>query len=43
MLLEIPENSPVGAVFLLESAKDLDVGISSSKKLHNKPQLSFPH
>lgn len=41
MLLEIPENSPVGAVFLLESAKDLDVGINAL--LHNKPQLSFPH
>ncbi|XP_036081067.1 protocadherin beta-11-like [Rousettus aegyptiacus] len=31
MLLEIPENSPVGAVFLLESAKDLDVGINALK------------
>ncbi|KAK2116797.1 Protocadherin beta-11 [Saguinus oedipus] len=31
MLLEIPENSPVGAVFLLESAKDLDVGINAVK------------
>ncbi|XP_066128841.1 protocadherin beta-11-like [Saccopteryx bilineata] len=31
MLVEIPENSPVGAVFLLESAKDLDVGINAIK------------
>ncbi|KAM8764476.1 protocadherin beta-12-like isoform 9-T9 [Rhynchonycteris naso] len=31
MLVEIPENSPVGAVFLLESAKDLDVGINALK------------
>ncbi|XP_060233357.1 protocadherin beta-11-like [Meriones unguiculatus] len=31
MILEIPENSPVGAVFLLESATDLDVGINAVK------------
>ncbi|XP_007937225.1 protocadherin beta-12-like [Orycteropus afer afer] len=31
MLLEIPENSPVGTVFLLESAKDFDVGINTLK------------
>nr|AAK53237.1 protocadherin-betaS [Mus musculus] len=31
MVLEIPENSPVGAVFLLESAIDLDVGINAVK------------
>nr|XP_034373801.1 protocadherin beta-14-like [Arvicanthis niloticus] len=31
MVLEIPENSPVGAVFLLESATDLDVGINAVK------------
>ncbi|XP_032741995.1 protocadherin beta-11-like [Rattus rattus] len=31
MVLEIPENSPVGAVFLLESATDLDVGINTVK------------
>ncbi|XP_021070662.1 protocadherin beta-11-like [Mus pahari] len=31
MVLEIPENSPVGAVFLLESAVDLDVGINAVK------------
>ncbi|XP_052011499.1 protocadherin beta-11 isoform X5 [Apodemus sylvaticus] len=29
MVLEIPENSPVGAVFLLESATDLDIGINA--------------
>ncbi|XP_069932318.1 protocadherin beta-12-like [Oryctolagus cuniculus] len=29
MLLEIPETSPVGAVFLLERAQDLDVGINA--------------
>ncbi|XP_049983987.1 protocadherin beta-12-like isoform X8 [Alexandromys fortis] len=31
MVLEIPENSPVGAVFLLESATDLDVGTNAVK------------
>lgn len=31
MLLEILENSFVGVVFLLESAKDLDVGINVLK------------
>ncbi|XP_055466010.1 protocadherin beta-11-like, partial [Psammomys obesus] len=31
MILDIPENSPVGAVFLLESATDLDVGINAVK------------
>ncbi|XP_017654270.1 protocadherin beta-12-like [Nannospalax galili] len=31
MVLEIPENSLVGAVFLLESAVDLDVGINAVK------------
>ncbi|XP_031221324.1 protocadherin beta-11-like [Mastomys coucha] len=31
MVLEIPENSPVGAVFLIESATDLDVGINAVK------------
>ncbi|XP_023559813.1 protocadherin beta-12 [Octodon degus] len=31
ILLEIPENSPVGAVFLVENAKDLDVGTNAIK------------
>ncbi|XP_060035666.1 protocadherin beta-12-like isoform X2 [Erinaceus europaeus] len=31
ILLEIPENSPIGAVFLLESARDFDVGNNSVK------------
>ncbi|XP_040597857.1 protocadherin beta-11 isoform X2 [Mesocricetus auratus] len=31
MVLEIPENSPVGAVFFLESATDLDVGTNAVK------------
>ncbi|XP_052597932.1 protocadherin beta-11-like [Peromyscus californicus insignis] len=31
MVLEIPENSPVGSVFLLESATDLDVGPNAVK------------
>ncbi|XP_075397819.1 protocadherin beta-11-like [Tenrec ecaudatus] len=31
MLLQIPENSPVGSVFLLESATDLDVGVNTLK------------
>lgn len=42
MLLEIPENSPVGAVFLLE-VQGFGCRNQRSKKLHNKPQLSFPH
>uniref|UniRef100_A0A2K6M318 Protocadherin beta 11 n=1 Tax=Rhinopithecus bieti TaxID=61621 RepID=A0A2K6M318_RHIBE len=41
MLLEIPENSPVGAVFLLESAKDLDVGINAVKTYTISPNSHF--
>ncbi|XP_030175990.1 protocadherin beta-11 [Lynx canadensis] len=41
MLLEIPENSPVGAVFLLESAKDLDVGINALKNYMISPNSNF--
>ncbi|XP_006866249.1 PREDICTED: protocadherin beta-12 [Chrysochloris asiatica] len=41
MLLEIPENSPVGAVFLLESAKDLDVGINTLKNYTISPNSHF--
>ncbi|XP_074216924.1 protocadherin beta-12 [Camelus bactrianus] len=41
MLLEIPENSPVGAVFLLESAKDLDVGINALKSYTISPNSHF--
>ncbi|XP_046956485.1 protocadherin beta-12 [Lynx rufus] len=41
MLLEIPENSPVGAVFLLESAKDLDVGINALKNYMISPNSHF--
>ncbi|XP_047723661.1 protocadherin beta-11 [Prionailurus viverrinus] len=41
MLLEIPENSPVGAVFLLESAKDLDVGINALKNYIISPNSHF--
>ncbi|XP_039092063.1 protocadherin beta-11-like [Hyaena hyaena] len=41
VLLEIPENSPVGAVFLLESAKDLDVGIKSLKNYTISPNSHF--
>ncbi|XP_004420125.1 PREDICTED: protocadherin beta-12 [Ceratotherium simum simum] len=41
MLLEIPENSPVGAVFLLESAKDLDVGMNSIKNYTISPNSHF--
>uniref|UniRef100_A0A8C7AZC6 Cadherin domain-containing protein n=1 Tax=Neovison vison TaxID=452646 RepID=A0A8C7AZC6_NEOVI len=41
MLLEIPENSPVGAVFLLESAKDLDVGINALKNYTISPNSYF--
>ncbi|XP_003266561.1 protocadherin beta-12 [Nomascus leucogenys] len=41
MLLEIPENSPVGAVFLLESAKDLDVGINAVKSYTISPNSHF--
>ncbi|XP_037657974.1 protocadherin beta-12-like [Choloepus didactylus] len=39
--LQIPENSPVGAVFLLESAKDLDVGINSLKNYTISPNSHF--
>ncbi|KAM5299023.1 protocadherin beta-12-like [Ctenodactylus gundi] len=41
MLLEIPENSPIGAVFLLESAKDLDVGINAVKTYIISPNSHF--
>ncbi|XP_058141914.1 protocadherin beta-12-like [Dasypus novemcinctus] len=41
MLLQIPENSPIGAVFLLESAKDLDVGINSLKNYTISPNSHF--
>uniref|UniRef100_UPI0030FB33E7 protocadherin beta-12 precursor n=1 Tax=Pan troglodytes TaxID=9598 RepID=UPI0030FB33E7 len=41
MLLEIPENSPVAAVFLLESAKDLDVGINAVKSYTINPNSHF--
>ncbi|KAM6224267.1 uncharacterized protein ACDL77_023850 [Rhynchocyon petersi] len=41
MLLEIPENTPVGTVFLLESAKDLDVGINSLKNYTISPNSNF--
>ncbi|XP_045727610.3 protocadherin beta-11-like [Mirounga angustirostris] len=41
MLLEIPENSPVGTVFLLESAKDLDVGINALKNYTISPNSYF--
>ncbi|XP_047411275.1 protocadherin beta-12-like [Sciurus carolinensis] len=41
MLLEIPENSPVGAVFLLESAKDLDVGMNAVKSYTINPNSHF--
>ncbi|XP_004381164.1 protocadherin beta-11 [Trichechus manatus latirostris] len=41
MLLEIPENSPVGAVFLLESAKDLDVGVNTLKNYTVSPYSNF--
>ncbi|XP_042841499.1 protocadherin beta-11-like [Panthera tigris] len=41
MLLEIPENSPVGAVFLLESAKDLDVGINALNNYIISPNSHF--
>ncbi|XP_021572414.1 protocadherin beta-11-like [Carlito syrichta] len=41
MLLEIPENSPVGAVFLLESAQDLDVGINAVKNYTISPNSHF--
>ncbi|XP_074169774.1 protocadherin beta-11 [Rhinolophus sinicus] len=41
MLLEIPENSPVGAVFLLESAEDLDVGINALKSYKISPNSHF--
>ncbi|XP_003404608.2 protocadherin beta-12-like [Loxodonta africana] len=41
MRLEIPENSPVGAVFLLESAKDLDVGINTIKNYTISPNSNF--
>ncbi|XP_070270882.1 protocadherin beta-12 [Myotis yumanensis] len=41
MLLEIPENSPVGAVFLLESGKDLDVGINALNSYTISPNSHF--
>ncbi|XP_076993341.1 protocadherin beta-12-like [Tamandua tetradactyla] len=41
MRLQIPENSPVGAVFLLESAKDLDAGINSLKTYTISPNSHF--
>ncbi|KAM6148484.1 uncharacterized protein O8D03_018953 [Erethizon dorsatum] len=41
ILLEIPENSPVGAVFLVESAKDLDVGTNSIKTYIISPNSHF--
>ncbi|KAI5941952.1 Protocadherin beta-11 [Manis javanica] len=41
ILLEIPENSPVGAVFLLQSAKDLDVGINALKSYTISPNSHF--
>ncbi|XP_029797058.1 protocadherin beta-11-like [Suricata suricatta] len=41
VLLEIPENSPVGAMFLLESAKDLDVGINALKNYTISPNSYF--
>ncbi|KAM8764471.1 putative protocadherin beta-18 isoform 4-T4 [Rhynchonycteris naso] len=41
MLVEIPENSPVGAVFLLESAKDLDVGKNGVQNYTLSPNLYF--
>ncbi|XP_053422640.1 protocadherin beta-12-like [Nycticebus coucang] len=41
MLLEIPENSPVGAVFLLESAKDLDAGVNAVKSYTISPNSHF--
>ncbi|XP_040831223.1 protocadherin beta-12-like isoform X2 [Ochotona curzoniae] len=41
MLLEIPENSPVGAVFLLESAKDLDVGVNAVNGYEVSPNSHF--
>ncbi|XP_069340239.1 protocadherin beta-12 [Eulemur rufifrons] len=41
MLLEIPENSPAGAVFLLESAKDLDVGVNAVKSYTISPNSHF--
>ncbi|XP_012875744.1 PREDICTED: protocadherin beta-12-like [Dipodomys ordii] len=41
MILKIPENSPVGSVFLLESAKDLDVGINAVKSYKISPNSHF--
>ncbi|XP_020043490.2 protocadherin beta-12-like [Castor canadensis] len=41
IVLEIPENSPVGSVFLLESAKDLDVGINAVKSYIISPNSHF--
>ncbi|XP_015453624.1 protocadherin beta-12-like [Pteropus alecto] len=41
MLLEIPEHTPVGAIFLLESAKDLDVGINALKSYTISPNSHF--
>nr|XP_012788787.1 unnamed protein product [Sorex araneus] len=41
MLLEIPENSAVGSVFLLESAMDLDVGVNALKNYTISPNSHF--
>uniref|UniRef100_A0A8C9Q904 Cadherin domain-containing protein n=1 Tax=Spermophilus dauricus TaxID=99837 RepID=A0A8C9Q904_SPEDA len=41
MLLEIPEHSPVGAVFLLESANDLDVGMNTVQNYTISPNSHF--
>ncbi|XP_055980397.1 protocadherin beta-12-like [Sorex fumeus] len=41
MLLEIPENSAVGSVFLLESAVDLDVGVNALKNYTISPNSHF--
>ncbi|XP_006891200.1 PREDICTED: protocadherin beta-12 [Elephantulus edwardii] len=41
MLLEIPENTPVDTVFLLESAKDLDVGINTLHNYTISPNSNF--
>nr|XP_051700319.1 protocadherin beta-12 [Oryctolagus cuniculus] len=41
MLLEIPETSPVGAVFLLERAQDLDVGINAVNSYTISPNSHF--
>ncbi|XP_062044964.1 protocadherin beta-11-like [Lepus europaeus] len=41
VLLEIPETSPVGAVFLLERAQDLDVGINAVSSYMISPNSHF--